>query len=182
MRKFIVVLLLLAVGFSSILIMSPTGAFARNEHRRGGHESFRHEGRRYNYYDGRWYNPGLFWFNFDFVIPPMGATVTYIPDRHRTFIIGGITYYEYDNVYYQPVPSGYVVVPQPVVTPNVVYGPAVGQPQAANRETVTMNIPTSTGGNIAITLVRYPNGFVGPQGEFYPTLPTTEQLRARYGR
>jgi len=172
-------------GFSAVLVcvlilgVTCSDAFARDSH---GYESYRHGDRRYHYYDGRWYTPGLFWFGFNFVIPPIGATVTYVPSRHRTIIIGGVTYYEYDNVYYRNCPGGYMVVPAPVATPNVMYEPVITQPQVGERETVTINVPTSTSGNIAITLIRYPNGFVGPQGEFYPTLPTAEQLRARYGR
>jgi hypothetical protein len=50
-----------------------------------------------------------------------------------------------------------------------------------DRETITINVPWSGGGYITITLVRYTNGFVGPRGEFYPTLPTGEELRVRYG-
>ncbi|TRZ50338.1 hypothetical protein D4Q80_00440 [bacterium] len=164
----------LTVGFSS------TEVFA--QHHRGRHETRWHGGRRYYYNEGRWYTPGPFWFGVNFVAPPLGLSISYLPTEHRTIFIGGVRYYEYDNVYYQSAPGGYVVVPAPVVTPNVVYEPAVSQSQTGDRETVTINVPTSTGGNMAITLVRYPNGFVGPQGEFYPTLPTTEQLRARYGR
>lgn len=122
------------------------------------------------------------------MIPPIGASVSYLPYGHRTIYVGGVPYYEYDNVYYRPYGTRYIVVQQPVATsPEVVYVPAPGalppgSTQTGDRETVMMNVPRDNGGYVAITLVRYPNGFVGPQGEFYPTLPTTEQLRARYGR
>jgi len=176
--------LIIALGL--ILLMPVDTALAagwgRHDGRRG-HEVYISGGRRYGYHVGRWYRPGgWFGLNFSFVFPPVGATVTYVPDRCRTLIIGGATYYEYDNVYYRACPTGYVVVPQPVETPNVIYVPSTTQPAASDRETVTINVPAANGRIVAITLVRYPNGFVGPQGEFYPTLPTAEQLRERYGR
>jgi len=179
--------MILAVGLILAASCDIALAAGRGGHDRGRydgrrrHEYVTYGGRRYGYYDGRWYKPGWFGLSFSFVFPPVGTTVTYVPDRHRTIIVGGITYYEYDNVYYRSCPGGYVVVPEPVVAPNVYYVPATTQPQVSDRETVTINVPRATGGMVAITLVRYPNGFVGPQGEFYPTLPTAEQLRARYG-
>jgi hypothetical protein len=167
-------------------------AYDRDGHGgRGRHEVTVFRGERYHYHEGRFYRPSLFGFSFDLVIPPVGAVVSYLPYGRRTIIVGGIAYYEYDNVYYQPCPAGYVVVQEPVMTneyisPNVVYvpTPAVAAPAQppSQRETVTINVPTSNRGSIAITLVRYPNGFVGPQGEFYPSLPTAEELRIRYGK
>ena len=82
------------------------------------------------------------------------------------------------------------MVERPVVVespPEVVYAPSTSIPASVqaptgSRETVTINVPRDNGGFVAITLARYTNGFVGPQGEFYPTLPTGEELRARYGR
>jgi hypothetical protein len=132
----------------------------------------------------------LFSLGLSFVIPPIGASVSYLPYGHRTVYVGGVPYYEYDNIYYRPYGTRYVVVERPVVvesSPEVVYVPAANTPvppeaQTGSRETVTINVPRANGGYVAITLARYTNGFVGPQGEFYPTLPTGEQLRARYGR
>ncbi len=159
---------------------------------RGRREVTVFRGERYYYHEGRFYRPSLFGFSFDLVMPPVGAVVSYLPYGHRTIVVGGVMYYEYDDVYYQPCPTGYAVVQQPAVaneyiSPDIVYvpTPAVAvpaQPQPSERETVTINVPTSNRGSIAITLVRYPNGFAGPQGEFYPTLPTAEQLRVRYGK
>lgn len=184
-----------SVALAGLLLgMVSTEACAehRDEHHRGDrHERIAFRGERFDYHEGRFYRPAFFGFSFNWVIPPAGAIVSYLPERHRTIIIGGITYYEYDNVYYQPCSRGYVVVPQPLVineyvAPNIVYFPAPAsvtpqQSRAGDRETVTINVPKGNGGYIAITLVRYPNEFVGPQGESYPVLPTGEQLKARYG-
>lgn len=180
---------------SLVLSIAFIKAFAYDRNGQGGtgrHEVTVFRGERYHYHEGRFYRPSLFGFSFDLVMPPIGVVVSYLPYGHRTIVVGGVTYYEYDNVYYQPCPTGYVVVQEPVMTneyisPNVVYMPtpavaAPAQPQASERETVAINVPTSNRGSIAITLVRYPNGFVGPQGEFYPTLPTAGELRVRYGK
>lgn len=175
--------LIIALGLILLTPFDTALASGRDRHDgRHGHEIYISRGRRYGYHDGRWYSPGWFGLSFSFVFPPVGATVTYMPDRCRTIIAGRVKYYEYDNVYYRACPSGYVVVPEPVASPDVYYLPSVTQPPNSGRETVTINVPTANGGIVAITLVRYPNGFVGPQGEFYPTLPTAEQLRVRYGR
>jgi hypothetical protein len=170
----------LVVIFCLIFVLLSTNAFAWD--RRGSHYQVVRVGHdRYRYDDGRFYRPGFFGFGFSFVSSAIGAIVTTLPYGHRTVIVGGSPYYYYDDVYYRPCPSGYVVVSSPVTTPNVVYMPSA-QSVGTDRETVTINVPTSRGGFIAVTLVRYPNGFVGPQGEFYPTLPNAEQLRVRYGR
>jgi hypothetical protein len=128
--------------------------------------------RRYHYDDGRFYKPSWFGFQIAIRVPPIGATVTYIPAGHRTIIFGGVTYYYYDNVYYKPCPSGYIVVPAPVVV----------APQNLAGETVTINVPNSNGSYTPVILVKRGNGYVGPQGEYYPGNPTVEQLRALYGK
>jgi hypothetical protein len=150
--------------------------FGRDKHREVvvvGHE-------KYNYHDGRFFRPS--WFGFEFLLsaPPFGAIVMSLPIGHHAVIIGGAQYYYYDNVYYKPCPSGYIVVPQPAVV--VSPAPVVLAPQQIPGETVTINVPNSNGSYTAITLVRRGNGYVGPQGEYYPDHPTVDQLRALYGR
>ncbi|MDD5194204.1 MAG: hypothetical protein PHQ96_00835 [Candidatus Omnitrophica bacterium] len=184
----------LVLAVSLLMGMASTVAFARDRDDHWGrsrHEQIRHGHDRFDYYEGRYYRTSLFGAILGLVLPPAGVTVTYLPRGHRTIYVGGTRYYEYDNVYYQACPTGYVVVQQPVVTqyvsPNVMYVPAANaavpsQAQAiGDRETVTLNVPRISGGYTAITLVRYANGFVGPQGEFYSSLPSGEELRVRYG-
>ncbi|MDE1920870.1 MAG: hypothetical protein KGJ09_02510 [Candidatus Omnitrophica bacterium] len=69
----------------------------------------------------------------------------------------------------QPAP---VVVSQPAPVTNITY----------SGDTVTVNIPNSTGGYTAVVLKRSGNGYIGPQGEYYDQIPSTEQLQAMYGR
>jgi hypothetical protein len=79
----------------------------RYEHIRHGHD-------RFDYYEGRYYRTSLFGALLSVVFPPVGVTVTYLPRGHRTIYVGGVTCYEYDDVYYRPCPAGYVVVERPV--------------------------------------------------------------------
>jgi len=180
---------LLAVLVCSLILMLPSAeAFARDRDRQSGRQHGREVvtvgHRRYNYHDGRFFRPG--WFGFEIAIgaPPMGAMVTFLPFGHRTIIAGGITYYYYDNIYYTTCPSGYIVVPAPVVVrPNVVAAPTVVIPQQkSSGETVVINVPNSDGSYTPVTLTKYGDGYIGPQGEYYPGRPTVEQLKVLYGK
>lgn len=177
---------------SMVVIMSCASAFAAdrgrdnnrgrdNGHDRGFSRGHKHEvvvvGRqRYNYHGGRFYRPS--WFGFEFMLssPPFGAVVMSLPIGHHAVIIGGAQYYHYDNIYYKPCPSGYIVVPGPVVvtSPAPVY--------SAPGEAVTINIPNSNGSYTSIALVKRDGGYIGPQGEYYPVHPSIEQLKILYGR
>jgi hypothetical protein len=42
-----------------------------------------------------------------------GYTVNTLPTRYETEVVGGVRYYHYDNVYYRPQGSRYVVVEAP---------------------------------------------------------------------
>ena len=144
-----------------------------------------HEGGRYHYRGGRWYGQG--WFGLDVAVSALtiGAVVEGLPLGYTTVVVGGAPYYYYGGYYYRRYPYGYVVVPEPVVIPNVVYAPAPGatpvtvtQPQG---NTVTINIPNSKGSYTPVTLTKHKSGYIGPQGEYYEGHPTVEQLKALYG-
>ncbi|MBF0504523.1 MAG: hypothetical protein HQL14_05395 [Candidatus Omnitrophica bacterium] len=76
-------------------------------------------------------------------------------------------------VYEQPSP---VIVAQPA-------GVVVAQPPSEidTQDSVTVNVPNSNGSYTAVVLKRTGNGFVGPQGEFYTQVPSTQQLKLMYG-
>lgn len=149
----------------------------------GGHEGGGREG-RHVYRDGRWYRHG--WLGLDVAVTALaiGAIIESLPPRSTTVIVGGVPYYYYDNMYYRPCTGGYyVVVPAPVATQPIVIAPQAVMPQAqvAGPDTVTVNIPNSRGGYTAVTLKKYGNGYIGPQGEYYSENPTVDQLRTLYG-
>jgi hypothetical protein len=145
-------------------------AFARGDNRERGVGYDR--GRSHYYRDGRWYERG--WFGLGFVVSALaiGALIESLPPRHTTVVVEGTPYYHDDMYYYRQSPQGgYVVVPQPQIV----------QAQPQMPETSTVNIPNSRGGYTSVTLTRSGNGFVGPQGEYYPNFPSVEQLRIMYG-
>jgi hypothetical protein len=162
-----------------MLIVPTTDAFAREWKRSlpARSEPVRVDHQRYHYQGGRFYRPGFFGFGFFLVRPPIGVIVRVLPAGHRTIVVAGAPYYYYEDIYYRDCPSGYIVVPTPVVSPNVVM-----PPQNLSSETVTINVPNSNGSFTPVTLVKHGNGYIGPQGEYYPGHPTLEQLRVLYGK
>ena len=170
----------LGVLLCLMLVIPAADAFAWGKSGHSRHEVVTVGHRRYRYHDGRFYKPGFFGLGLFVVRPPLGAVVTVIPAGHKTFIFGGITYYYHDEVYYKACPSGYMVVPAPVVN-LAAAAPDARRPQNLAGEKVTVNVPNSKGGYTPVVLVKNGNGYIGPQGEYYPGNPTVEQLRALYG-
>jgi hypothetical protein len=176
------------------LTLSATDAFAEGRGSgghggggRGGYEGGGHRGggERYSYRGGRWYRSGWFWFDAGVTALAIGAIASSLPPRHETIVVGGVPYYCYENAYFKQYPTGYVVVPPPVPAPVIVTMPVqapFAQPVIQGAETVVINIPNSNGSYTAVTLIRRGNGYAGPQGEYYSTNPTVEQLRAMYGK
>ncbi len=90
--------------------------------------------------------------------------------------VGAITGAAIGSQIQKPEPPPPVVVAQPA--------PAVSQPPEItySGDTVTINVPNNNGGYTAVVLRRSGDGYVGPQGEYYAQLPSTDQLRAIYGQ
>jgi hypothetical protein len=83
-------------------------------------------------------------------------------------------YTPYRSVYVSP--SVVYVAPQPVVT-TFVPAPSV------TSQAITVWFTNSNGSKSAVTLTKapYTPGYTGPKGEYYPSMPTEEQLRMVYG-
>jgi len=173
--------IVLCIGL--ILFMQSANAFAkpsmgrsRGPHKGPEHIVFAHH--RYSYHNGRFYRPTFFGlFNIVIDIPPIGAIFTVLPFGHKTIIVGGVTYYHHDNVYFRSCPYGYIVVEKPVQDIVVVSSESVCQ-----GETVTINVPNSNGSYTPVVLIKQKDGYIGPQGEYYPGHPTVEQLMVLYGK
>ena len=143
------------------------------------------------------------------VVPaPVGAVVTTVPTGAQVIIIDGVPYYTVNNVTYMYTPYGYQVVPQPAIVQTVVQPAVVTAPNTAPsiqaaapasaktaventsqaapatnaEDSFTVNIPNSKGTYTPVTLKRSGNGFVGPQGEYYPQFPSIEQLKVMYAK
>jgi len=123
----------------------------------------------YYYYDGLYYtNVGG---DYVLVSPPVGAYVAVIPSDFQPVIINGRTYYTDNGVYYILTRHhGYKVVVAPVV---------YAQPV---QDSFPVNIPNNSGGYTTVVIKKSGNGFVGPQGEFYPQFPSVAQLKAMYSK
>jgi hypothetical protein len=164
-KKFFVAKAGLVFGLGVIFLSAQVNAFAYDHDRRYDHHkrsrSYRH-------------SPVLLpWFSFRINLgrPCLGDRVIILPFGHRVRHIRGNTYYYYDGVYYQACPSGYIVVPDPVIF----------APKVVSDNAITINIPNANGSYTVVTLVRYNNGYLGPQGEYYAQHPTVAQLRGLYG-
>lgn len=79
---------------------------------RGYHES-RHRHNRYYYHSGVWYRPYGTYYRV--VAPPVGVSVSLLPDFYTTLWYGGVPYYYANSVYYTPRTGGvgYVVTEPP---------------------------------------------------------------------
>ncbi len=174
-RKVLVVIALIL----AVTVFYSSDAFAWGGHGGRGH---------YYYRGGRWYSGGWFWGGVATGLT-IGAIVTKLPPYYETVYVRGAPYYYYDNVYYRPYSSGYIVVPAPatavvVAAPSAVVesAPTVIQANVASGEAVVINIPNAGGGYTPVRLTRHKTGYLGPQGEYYEGHPTVDQLRVLYGR
>jgi len=105
------------------------------------------------------------------VRPPVRTVVITSPFRHR---IAPIRHHHRTIVVSRPwVKSVFVRPVRTVVvtTKTVVVKPAV----------VTVWIRNSNGSQSPVKLTHSGPGYVGPRGEYYPTMPDNEQLRTVYG-
>ena len=89
----------------AILFIASSDAFARS---------------RYFFRDGRWYRHGWFGINFVVSMPSVGGYIEVMPPGYTIVYVGSDRYYYYNNVYYRPESSGYVVVEHPVAMRQVV--------------------------------------------------------------
>ncbi|MDD5538653.1 MAG: DUF6515 family protein [Candidatus Omnitrophica bacterium] len=183
-RNFLAVLCagLILLVIPSTYVFAHPGPWGSEGPHRGSEEVVpRHE--IYRYRDGKCYRP-VFFGLFEVVVdaPPVGAVIAILPSGHRTIIVGDLVYYYCDGVYYTACPSGFVVVPAPVSAPVTVVSSAAAELQKIPVETVTINVPNTDGSFTPVVLVKYQEGYLGPQGEYYPGHPTIKQLKVLYGK
>jgi len=149
------------------------------------------DGIKYYYYDGLYYS---YAGDGDFVLvnPPYGAYVSAIPPDFQAMIVNGRTYYTNNGVYYVFTDRGYRVVHPPdvyqqppveiVAQPQQVVVAAPASAPEVAQDSFPINIPNNNGGYTAVVIKKSGTGYVGPQGEFYPTFPSVAQLKAMYGK
>jgi hypothetical protein len=99
-------------------------------------------------------------------VPSPGAFVNSLPG-YTLVIVNGITYAVYEDVFYKPLMSGYVVVdPYRLISGG----------------SFSISIPNSWGKYTQIQIKVVDNGFIGPQGEFYSHFPSIRELTSIYVR
>jgi hypothetical protein len=85
----------------------------------------------------------------------------------------------------RPQPHKVVAVSQPLIrgiAVNLVPTVNITTPEiAVEPTTVTVWITNSNGSQTSVILRKSGPGFLGPRGEWYPGMPTNEQLRVVYG-
>ena len=133
------------------------------------------------YYYGYPYSP---YYYGDPYYPPAYVVAS---SAYQPVVVNGVTYYLNNGVYYIYTQYGYqaVAAPAGVSAPVVQAASVTAVPASTNSvsdDAITINIPNDKGGYTAVILKRSGNGFVGPQGEFYPEFPKVSQLQTIYGK
>ncbi|MBP9853760.1 MAG: hypothetical protein KBD53_02700 [Candidatus Omnitrophica bacterium] len=173
--------------------VSYSDGYSRGDGRHGGGHGGWHgggHGRHWNHHNHNWigfnyYNPGPYY-------PYYPGRVYSIPRAAKFVWYGGERYYYYGGLYYQPSPDGayYTIVDDPYQRPQVtnttINNIYQGSSQAANDTTAAdgsefdVNFPNSKGEMVTVKIKKSGNGYVGPQGEFYPEFPKVAQLKEMY--
>jgi hypothetical protein len=135
-----------------------------------------------------YYDRGVFYRRrvFDYVVvrPPIGTVVREVPADCERVVINGVTYLNYDGVYYKSGPAGYTVVSLPIANG---YGADPVQIASAPSgkhagDAITINVPNKNGSYTPVELREINGTYVGPRGEVYPTKPELRQLEDMYGQ
>lgn len=166
-----------------LLTLAAAPVSARDAHwpYRGRHFVVDHRGIRYFYHGGLFFRRA----GVDFVVcpPPIGAIVPVLPYGYVTYNFGHRhVFYYLDGVYYQTVPSGYVVVSEDEFEKYQNDRKAAASTSAPAADEYLVNIPNGDGSYTSVTLKKTKDGFVGPQGELYKDHPSVEQLKVLYGK
>ncbi len=128
-----------------------------------------------------WIDAGIYYrLEGDGYVVVSAPVIRVLPRHHRVVVIGTVVYYIADGIYYRSAPGGYIIVEKPA-EPVKVVSKKVETP-ATPSDTVTLYVPKRTGDEfVAVTLKKLEGGYLGPQGEFYPTMPPVTLLTEMYG-
>lgn len=119
----------------------------------------------------------LAWDHRSTACHPKFKKVPIHPCYYVSPILGGLAFLYCCSLATKERETKYVVVPS---SSTVIVSSAA--PERAYAETITINIPNSNGSYAEVLLRKSGEGYIGPQGEYYPKNPTVEQLNALYGK
>ncbi len=114
--------------------------------------------------------------------PVSGQIVINLPNTLISVGIGGHRYFYYDGIFYRKHSRYYVVAPPPSEVVVVADRNRSQRDADDADEAFTVNVPNGCGGYTSVTLKKSGDGFIGPQGEFYPEFPKVEQLKVMYAK
>ncbi len=114
-------------------------------------------------------------------VPVVSDTVTlYVPKRAGDGFVA-VTLKKLDGGYLGPQGEFYPAMP-PVTLLTEIYGIAEGV-RRGRSDVFFIHVPDDDGGSFTrVTLTRHNGGFLGPQGEFYPLMPSVAHLAEIYGK
>jgi hypothetical protein len=113
-----------------------------------GHGKAHYKGRPYYFHGGRFYRP--YGRRYIVVPPPRRLIVPWLPIGCATLLIAGITYFTYLGVYYQRVPTGYMVVAPPAGAPPPVVSPSYSSVTVIS---AALNVRQGPGSNYPVLYV-----------------------------
>ncbi len=133
-----------------------------------------------------WVHAGIYYMLAgDEYVVVTAPVIKVLPRDHRMVVLNRKVYYVAGDVYYKAVPSGYVVVERPVEVVTVKAKPAttdITTPAKLVSAQLTLHVPKQGGSGFKpVVLKKLSGGYLGPQGEFYPVMPTIAQLSQIYG-
>lgn len=130
-----------------------------------------------------WVHAGIFYMlNGDNYVIVDAPVIHALPPYHRVVVINNKVYYVVNSVYYRPAPGGYVVVEKPAEVVTIQTASAQTTAATTPSKTLKLYVPRLDGSGFKLVLLtRLESGYLGPQGEFYPQMPTISHLSQIYG-
>jgi hypothetical protein len=128
--------------------------------------------------------PGPYYYGGPYY-PPYPRYAGFAAPDFQPVVVNGVTYYVNNGVYYIYTQYGYQSVAPPAgVSAAASQAEAVTQVpvNGTSGDSVTINVPNDKGGFSPVVLKKSGDGYVGPQGEFYPQIPSMDQLKLMYGK
>ena len=166
-------ILIIALIFTLLMPFGQTPSFAYG-HGGGGHHG---GGGGYHGYGGRGYGNFGLGFSYSPYYDNLGYYYPYYPSYYETGVLVSSPVVETPEV---------IVQPSTIVTTASTYSTTEISPvqitPTAGDDDITLNIPNKTGGYSAVLIKKSGNGFIGPQGEFYPEFPKVSVLKVLYAK
>ncbi len=124
--------------------------------------------------------------HYDYHYGHKHGSLVALPHLAKIVLIGGKRYRHHHGTYYQKSSCGYYAVPDPYERKHHtkketthIYDENLYETSKAN---FVIHIRNINGGYTAVEIRKKGEGFLGPQGEYYPEFPKVAQLKVMYGK